>query len=198
MWPGSDDESQVRIGDDINCMAVTTAGDIIVSYNGGEERLEEAEEEVPLISIFHADGSREDVGRFYDEDTEGPTDDFVIDLTLDKEDRIWAMLNDGNTALVYDKDGSITTYELPVLDVNALALPDDCSCLYASSQDEDGGYMTFRIPMTEEEVEDEEPEICSIRTPEGNAVFCDGSAFLKNIIAAIVDGVIYVIDLNEQ
>ena len=46
--------------------------------------------------------------------------------------------------------------------------------------------------------EDEEPEICAVQTPEGNAVFTDGSSFLKNIMAALIDGVIYVIDLNEQ
>ena len=84
--------------------------------------------------------------------------------------------------------------------MSALAVPDDCSCLYASSQDEEeeGCYWLFRIPMTEDDEEDEEPEICAVQTPEGNAVFNDGSSFLKNIMAALIDDVIYVIDLNEQ
>lgn len=203
VWPGSDDEHQIRIGEDINCLATTGAGVIIVSYNGGDERLEEAEEEgeaPPLISIFCADGERKDLGCFYDEDTVEPSEDYVIDVTLDRQERIWAMLNDEETAVMYDKDGSLTVYSLPVFGVSVLALPDDCSCLYASSQDEEeeGSYWLFRIPMTEDDAEDEEPEICAVQTPEGNAVFTDGSSFLKNIMAALIDDVIYVIDLNEQ
>ena len=203
MWPGSDDEHQIRIGDDINCLAATEAGDIIVSYNGGDGRFHEAEEEggaQPLISIFPADGERKDIGCFYDEDTEEPSEDYVIDVTLDRQERIWAMLSDEETAVMYDKDGSLTVYSLPVPDVSALAVPDDCSCLYASSQDEEeeDSYWLFRIPMTADDEEDEEPEICAVQTPEGNAVFTDGSSFLKNIMAALIDGVIYVIDLNEQ
>ena len=81
--------------------------------------------------------------------------------------------------------------------MSALAVPDDCSCLYASSQDEEEEdcYWLFRIPLTEDDEEDEEPEICAVQTPEGNAVFTDGSSFLKNIMAALIDGVIYVINL---
>ena len=207
VWPGSDDEHQIRIGDDINCLAATGAGDIVVSYNGGDERFEEAEEdaeeegeELPLISIFYADGDRKDIGCFYDEDTEAPSEDYVIDVTLDRQERIWAMLDDEETAVMYDKDGSLTVYSLPVSGVSALAVPDDCSCLYASSQDEqeEGCYWLFRIPMTEDDEKDDDPEICAVQTPEGNAVFNDGSSFLKNIMAALIDDVIYVIDLNEQ
>ena len=107
------------------------------------------------------------------------------------------MLSDEETAVMYDKDGSLTVYSLPVPDVSALAVPDDCSCLYASSQDEEeeDSYWLFRIPMTADDEEDEEPEICAVQTPEGNAVFTDGSSFLKNIRAALIDGVIYVINL---
>ena len=200
VWPGSDDEHQVRIGDDINCLAATGAGDIVVSYNGSDGSLEDAEEEgeaPPLISIFCADGDRKDIGCFYDEDTEEPSEDYVIDVTLDRQERIWAMLDDEETAVMYDKDGSLTVYSLPISGVSALAVPDDCSCLYASSQDEEeeGCYWLFRIPMTEDDEEDEEPEICAVQTPEGNAVFTDGSSFLKNIMAALIDGVIYVINL---
>ena len=200
MWPGSDDEHQIRIGDDINCLAATGAGDIVVSYNGGDGSPEDAEgegEAPPLISIFCADGERKDISCFYDEDTEEPSEDYVIDVTLDRQERIWAMLDDEETAVMYDKDGSLTVYSLPISGVSALAVPDDCSCLYASSRDEEEEdcYWLFRIPLTEDDEEDEEPEICAVQTPEGNAVFTDGSSFLKNIMAALIDGVIYVINL---
>ena len=151
----------------------------------------------PLISIFCADGERKDISCFYDEDTEEPSEDYVIDVTLDRQERIWAMLDDEETAVMYDKDGSLTVYSLPISGVSALAVPDDYSCLYASSQDEEEAdcYWLFRIPLTEDDEEDEEPEICAVQTPEGNAVFTDGSSFLKNIMAALIDGVIYVINL---
>ena len=198
MWPGSDDEHQIRIGDDINCLAATEAGDIIVSYNGGDERMEEAEEEMPRIRIFHADGSREDISHFYDEVIGGEPEDFVIDVTLDNQDRIWAVLSDTETAVMFDRKGSITTWSLPVPDVTALVMPSDGSCIYASSEDVEVGYTMFRIPISGKDIIDEELEICAIKTPKGDAVFSDGYSFLKNLAAAIIDDVIYIVNLDEQ
>ena len=194
VWPGSDDEHQILIGDDINCLAVTGAGDVIVSYDRSNDLREETEEGAPLISIFRTDGTQQDIPRFSEEDT----GDFVIDVTLDTQERIWTLLSDAETAVIYDTDGSIMSYSLPVSNVSALAVPKDRRCIYATSEDEKAGCILFRIPMTTEGEEDEEPVLCAVRTPEGDALINQSCSFLKNIMAAIIDNVLYIIDLDEQ
>ena len=148
------------------------------------------------------DGIKEDYCGFYDAENDVIYDDYIIDVTLDSKDRIWAMMDDGETVTVYDKDKGITTGKLPVSDVMTLALPDDGRSIYACTEDENENYRMFCIPTHEDGAENKDPEksapeICVIKTEDGTTatfkrVFC-----MKNIAAVQIDDRIYVVDLNN-
>ena len=202
MWPGPDEGHQVKIGNNINSIAVTQAGDIVASYAFDREGETEHDEETPLLSIFRMNGIKESYCGFYDAENDMIYDDYIIDVTLDIQDRIWALMDDGETVTVYDNDGGITTGKLPVTDVITVALPDDGSCIYACTEDKNDNYRLFCIATPEKGMgnkgsEESAPEICAIKTEDGTAVTFKSISCMKSIAAVQIEDMLYVIDLNN-
>jgi hypothetical protein len=194
-----DDEDELYIGDNINCLAAAENGDIIVSYNFTGEDMDEVEEDVPMFSNYHLDGTFDDFGTFYNKETGETADEYIEDVTLDAQDRVWAVMDNGTTLVMHEKDGSTKTYDLLVGYVDTVAMPDDLSLLYSSTiGDEDDKYMIFCYRMEAGELVDEDPSLCVIQTPDGDTGFSSGTTTMKNIMATLIDGVIYTVDLNKQ
>jgi hypothetical protein len=193
------DEGELYIGDNINCLAATQGGDVIVSYDFADTDMDEADDEAPLLSVYHLDETYDDFGKFYDEDTDEPTDEYIVDITLDAQDRIWTLMDDRQTLVLHEKDDSLKTYELPVGNVDTVAMPDDLSCLYVSVfGDSDDKYAMLCCRMEDGEIVDESPRSCYLQVSDVTIGYSSGTTTMKNIMATLINGVIYTTDLNEQ
>ena len=93
IWPGADDASQISLGENVNCLAADSEGNLYVSAE--YERNMGSFREVAFC-VYYADGRR--ASQFMDDDTG------VCDITLDGSENIWMLSDDGDRAVVYEKE----------------------------------------------------------------------------------------------
>ena len=185
MWPAAEaDEEPIELGGYINCMAVRSNGEIIVSCtrDPGEEI-----PEGPALQIFRPGMPPQALNL---------EDGFYVrDIYLDTDENLWLTCSDEKTvvAMIGSK---LLAHTLPIPDVLSVAVPTDRSRMYVV-QNLPFGPELVCIPM-ERIGDDAEPRYCRIETVDGTQAVLTSASFLKNYAVLQFEQKLYIVDLDRQ
>ena len=186
MWPGSADEKQFRIGNDIISSCVNAAGDITVAYALDPDS--EINDDTVVGRTFFADGDTAEILAAW---TDGQQ---IIDLNQGADDTIWVLLEDGQSVLALGEE--ICGYRVSLDGCISTAITDDGRDLYLLRPYEDDYKTLWRLRLSDEE--QAETLLCQVEIHGDTVAYFDSAAFWGGYAALYIDGAVMVVDLNAD
>jgi len=182
MWPGGNDEGQIRVGKNVSDHVVSSDGQLYVSYgSGGEAGFDE-----PFAVIKRFDDEGEHDALFTDIFTG------MQSIRIDEEDNLYGVATDFNKAMIWNPDNTVV-FDLPVEHAKELFPGASGEALYVKTYAKDEGTAVFRLPLNKEET----PTQRVVVEHEGGITGTFDFAVLGWYLAAMyVNGKVYVVELE--